>query len=182
MRPDGQIDKRTGTDALRFVQAPFIGIMESLYLVSNDSQAIGQVLASDDIFEKERIGNVGSQKQSKRRYLMEAFASSMQQLAQRLQALDATHYVAEPELLNGHKDAQGDDLGVHFEQCVDIIRACNSFYSRFNTFVTPEAVSSAKVQSQPVRNSAVNLYGALSPYRYDKISKSLVELVLIHLS
>ena len=175
VRPDGNIEAHAAPDALRFVQTPWIGILVDAFLLNNDSQAIGQLHASDEIFQR-ALGNT-SQKKSPI-YLTQLFASSMEKLVTRLQAIsDAEEYAGNPELLDGHSDGDGDDIGCHLQHVAEIIKACNAFYSRFDTFVTPDMTDTAKIQSQAIRNSATKLYAALSPFRYFKISKSLVELI-----
>ena len=158
-------------DAVRFVQVAWVKLLVAVYFLNNDSVAIGQVLDSDALFQ------TSAQAQKSKRYLIGMFTKSIEALAARLQKLDASKYAKEPELLNGVPDAEDADVGIHLNLVIQIVSACNALFSRFDFFVLAEHAESAKLQSKALRNGAVALHSLLSRLRYDKISKSLVELI-----
>ena len=169
----GRIDARAEADALRFVQAPWIGIMADTFLNNNDSHSIRQVQDCDLIFDQAEEGIALSANRS----LMALFASSMDILVTRLKKLNTKHFAGNPELLNGLRDEEGDDIGSHFTHVVEILRACTAFYVHYDVFAVPERAKSAQVHSQRIRNSAVKLYGVVLPFHFDRIIASIVELV-----
>ena len=179
---DGRVETKARSDALRFVQAPWIRILVDIYLVNNDSLAVGQVQQSDEIFQStvfaDGLSAQLSSKSGTKRYLIEVFATAFELLASRLQQLDASLYSGNPALLDGHGDQVDPDVGLHLQYVVEVVKACSALYARFDTFIVDvQQVASAKIQSQRVRNGAVALYATLARFEYAGISRSLVELI-----
>jgi hypothetical protein len=171
---EGVLDDRVNADTVHYVRGAWITFLVEVHFNCrlNDTVTMQQIQSSSRIF-----GNRDGQSVS----LMELFAHSLAQFKERLESLpNIEDYVEHPERLEGLADDRGDDLGAHFFEVQEITRAALSFFSKWedgNLMAMADAHASAREQVKLLHDNSIALYKALSPFYYDKVSRSLVELV-----
>jgi hypothetical protein len=177
--PDGQPDKRVNADTAKIVRAAWLQLLNDVFLTcqARDSATIELINSSKRIFNtfKDRGATTN-------RNLMGYFAESLESFGTRLERLDSKAYCGRTELLNSVEDAYGNNLGTHLHEVQEIVRGCKFFYSRWNAFVLEKNApdgweQECKRQAQAVREHAVLLYAKLEKFEFEKLSKSLIELI-----
>jgi len=166
-------------DQIRYVQAPWIGLLVDVYLLNIDSQAIAHISQSKDFYwqDADPMSDSSSARDPNRRYLVGEFGACISALAMRLQGLDAQTYHGAPETLNSVKDAHGEDVGQHLKCVIEMIKAGMAYFSRLETLVQPMDRLAVKEQASAMFHAAVKLYSALAKFGFDKVSTSVVELI-----
>jgi len=176
--PDGQPDKRVNADSAKIVRAAWLQLLNDVFLTcqATDSATIGLINSSKRIFNTSKDRGAMTN-----RNLMGYFAESLESFSTRLERLDSIAYCGRPELLNSVEDAYGNNFGTHLHEVHEIFRGCKFFFSRWNAFVLENAPDGweqeCKSQAQAVREHAVLLYAKLEKFEFDKLSKSLIELI-----
>lgn len=108
--------------------------------------------------------------------LLQVISTNMDSLNERLKILDVEDYSSDPELLQQIVDGHGNGLYNHFMCVKEMVRTCQAFYSKYNTFVERPTEDIARL-STLVRNSTVSLYTTVGRLKYNKMVESMVELI-----
>ena len=174
---DGTREQLVGSDTARYVRVGWLAFLTHVHLdcrlSADEAGAFKQLISSKRIF--------GDGKYKHHNNLVHYFTESLIEARKRLKLVPNPKMIHSTEALLGYADEFGDNLGTHIHEVDEIMSAAHALFSKWDngnlSSIATESNRGAE-QATQLLNAAIDLYPLLALFKFHKLSKRLVALVM----